>query len=65
MLAGQAAAELVHQLQGILGALVGQMQIYHGGSDLFMTQELLDGVQVSAGFQEMGGKGMPVMPSSA
>jgi len=25
LLAGQAAAELVHQLQGILGALVGQM----------------------------------------
>ena len=65
VLAGQAAAELVHQLQGILGALVGQMQIHHGGGDLFMTQELLDGVQVSAGFQEMGGKGMPVMPSSA
>jgi hypothetical protein len=41
------------------------MQIHHGGGDLFMTQELLDGVQVSAGFQEMGGKGMPVMPSSA
>ena len=57
-LAGQLAAELVHQLQGILGGLVGQMQIHHGGGDLFMAQEFLDGVQMRAGFQEMGGKGM-------
>jgi hypothetical protein len=41
------------------------MQIHHGGVDLFMTQELLDGVQVSASFQQLRGKGMTVMPSSA
>ena len=57
-LAGQFAAELVHEPQRILGGLVGQMQIDHGGGDLFMAQELLDGVQMRAGFQQMGGKGM-------
>src|SRR5271157_6548883 len=35
------------------------MQVHHGGGDLFMTQELLDGVQMRAGLQEVGGKGMP------
>ena len=58
LLARQSAAELVHQAQGVLAGLMGQVQIDHGGGDLFMAQELLDGVQMRAGFQEMGGKGM-------
>ena len=33
-LAGQPLAELVHQPQGVLGALMGQMEIDHGGGDL-------------------------------
>ena len=40
------------------GGLVGQVQIDHGGGDLFMAQEFLDGVQMRASFQEMGRKGM-------
>ena len=57
-LAGQLAAEPVHQLQCIFGGLVGQMQIHHGGGDLFMAQEFLDGVQMRPGLQEMRGKRM-------
>jgi hypothetical protein len=55
VLAWQPLAELVHQAQGVLGALMGQVQINHGGSDLLVTEELLDGVQVRAGFKKVGG----------
>jgi len=64
-LARQFAAEPVHELQGILGGLVSQMQVHHGGGDLFMAQELLDRVEMRARLQEMSGKGMTLMPSSA
>src|SRR5215471_5986318 len=57
-LAGELAAELVHQLQGIFGSLVSQVEIHHGGSDLLMAQQFLDGVQMRAGLQEMSGKRM-------
>jgi len=57
-LAGKLAAELIHQLQCVFGGLVSQVQIHHGGSDLFMAQEFLDGVQMRAGFQQVRGKGM-------
>jgi hypothetical protein len=30
----------------------------HGGFDIFMAKQFLDGANVVAGFQEMGGKGM-------
>jgi hypothetical protein len=55
-LAGQALAELVHQTQSILSALVGQMQIDHGRGDLLVTEELLNGVEMRAGFQQVGGE---------
>jgi len=35
---------------------VSQVQIDHGGLDLLVPQQLLDGVEMSAGFQEMGGE---------
>jgi hypothetical protein len=56
--AWQTAAEFIHQPQGILGTLVGQVEVDHGGGDLFMAEQFLDGVQMGAGFQEMSGKGM-------
>ena len=34
------------------------MEIDHGGGDLFVPEQLLDGVQMCAGFQQMGGKRM-------
>src|SRR5215469_50174 len=55
-LARQPFAELVHESQRFLRALMGQMQVDHGGGDLFMTEQLLDGVQMGAGFQQMRGK---------
>ena len=55
-LARQPSTELVHESQRFLRALVGQMQVDHGGGDLLMTEELLDGVQMRAGFQQMRGK---------
>jgi hypothetical protein len=58
VLAGELAAEPVHQLQCIFGGLVSQMQIHHSGGDLFMAQEFLDGVQMRPGLQEMSRKRM-------
>src|SRR6266404_8739212 len=55
-LAWESLAELVHEPQSVLGALVGQMQVNHGGGDLLMTEQLLDHVQMRAGLQQMGGK---------
>ena len=37
----------------------------HGGLELGVAEELLDGSDVVAGEEEMGGEGMPLMPSSA
>ena len=54
----QPAAQLVHQTQGILGGLVGQVQVDHRGGDLLVTEQSLDGVQMGAGLQKMSGKGM-------
>jgi hypothetical protein len=34
------------------------MQIDHRGGDLLVTQELLDGVQIRPGFEQMGGEAM-------
>ena len=44
---------------------MGEVQIDHGGLNLLVTQQLLDGVEMSAGFQEMGCETMTQMPSSA
>ena len=52
----QVAAQLVHQAQRIAGRLMGDVQVDHGGSDLFMAEKFLDGVQMSAGFQEVSGE---------
>ena len=57
-LTGQSLDELIHQTQGIARGLMGQMQIDHGGSDLLVTEQFLDGVQMSSGFQQMCGEGM-------
>ncbi len=32
------------------------MGVDHGGADVFVAEELLDGANVVAGFEEMGGK---------
>ena len=57
-LAGELVAEPVHQLQRILGALVSQMQIHHGGINLFMAEQFLDRVQMCAGLEKMRREGM-------
>lgn len=49
-------AELVHELQSFASALVGQMQVNHGGADLLVTEQFLDGVQMSTGFEQVGGE---------
>ncbi len=55
-LTGQTTAELVHETQRVLGALVGQMKVDHRGGDLFMAEKFLDGVEMRAGFEQMCGK---------
>ena len=49
--AGQAGAEPIHQAQRVLAGLMRQVQIHHRGSNLLVTQEFLDRVQVSASLQ--------------
>src|SRR6476661_8892293 len=55
-LARQPLAELVHEAQGVLGALMSQMQINHGAGDLLMTEQFLNRVQMRAGFRQMRGE---------
>ena len=56
--ARQLLTKLIHEPQGILGGLMRDVEINHGGGDLLMAEQLLDGVQMRAGFEEMRGKGM-------
>ena len=49
-------AELVHQAECVPGGLMGQVQVDHGRGDLFVTEQSLDGVQMSTGFQQVSGE---------
>ena len=42
-----------------------QMQVAHGGAEVPMPEQALDGVQIDACFQQMGGETVTPMPSSA
>lgn len=57
--ARELAAEIVHETQGVLRGLMRDMQVDHGGGDLFVAEQFLDGVQMRACFEQMGSKGMP------
>jgi hypothetical protein len=61
----QALHYLIDQLAGILLSFLGKVEIDHGGFELGMAHVSLDDPQVDSGFEEMGGIGMPFMPSSA
>src|SRR5215831_11371728 len=52
----QSLAKLIHQLQGFLTALVGQMQVNHGAVDLCVAEQLLDRMQMGTGLQQVSGK---------
>jgi hypothetical protein len=41
------------------------MQVNHGAVDLRMAEQFLDRVQMRAGFQQVSGKTVALMPSSA
>jgi len=43
----------------------GNMYINQSGGQMAMTQKLLDRADVITGLQKMGGKTVPLMPSSA
>ena len=49
---------VIDQLAGILLALLGKVEIQHGGFEPSMAHVALDDAQVDTGFQEMGGIGM-------
>ena len=49
---------VIDQLAGIFLALLGEVEIEHGGFESSMAHVALDDAQVDAGFQEMGGVGM-------
>lgn len=50
--------DVIDDLAGILLALLGQVEIEHGGFETGVTQVALDDAQVDAGFEEMSGIGM-------
>src|SRR4030042_1504317 len=54
----QALHYLIDQLAGILLALLGKVEIDHGGFELGMAHVSLDDPQVDAGFEEMSGIGV-------
>ena len=49
---------VVNQLAGVFLALLGQVEIEHGGLESGVAEVALDDAQVDAGFEEMGGVGM-------
>jgi hypothetical protein len=49
---------VIDQLTGILLALLGEVEIEHGGLELGMAHVALDDAQVDSGFEEVGGVGM-------
>ena len=49
---------VIDQLAGVFVALLGEVEIEHGGFELGMAHVALDDAQVDSGFQEMGGIGV-------
>src|ERR1044071_9624531 len=49
---------VIDQLAGILLALLGKVEIEHGGFESSIAHVALDDAQVDTGFQEMGGIGV-------
>jgi len=41
------------------------MKVAHRRADVTVSEQALDGVDVDAGFEQVGGEGVPPMPSSA
>ena len=51
----EVAGEFLDELQGVLLALVGEVQIDHGRGDLAVAEDLLHGVQTRPGLDEVVG----------
>jgi hypothetical protein len=49
---------VIDQLAGVLLALLGEVEIEHGGFESSMAHVALDDAQIDTGFEEMGGVGM-------
>jgi len=49
---------VIDQLVGVFLALLGQVEIEHGGLESGVAEVALNDAQVDAGFEEMGGVGM-------
>ena len=49
---------VIDQLAGVFLALLGEVEIEHGGFQSGMAHVALDDAQVDTGFEEMGGVGM-------
>jgi len=62
------AQDGVEQLQRRSGAgqlVLRQVEIAHGGRDMAMAEQPLDGMDIYAGLQQVRGEGMATMPSTA
>ena len=62
---GKAIHQVVDELGGILPGVSGQVSVFGGGEDGTVTEDFLNFEQIYAGFYQMGGIGMAVMPNSA
>ena len=57
--------EGVETLGGVFLPFVGEVEVEHGGFELGMPQVALDEPRIDAGFQQMGGIRMALMPHAA
>jgi hypothetical protein len=57
--------QVVDQFVGIALLVGGEMGIAGGGQDGAVAEDLLNGQQIDAGFQQMGGVAVSLMPRAA
>ncbi len=46
-------------------SLLQNVGVNHGGGDVFVPQQGLNGSDIRASLKQMGGKAVPIMPNSA
>jgi hypothetical protein len=67
LLFGSRASASLH-VEGTLhasAAAVEQVRVDHGRADVLVTEQFLDGANIVSSLKQVGGEGMPLMPSSA
>ena len=58
-------AEIIQGTRNALATLLEDVGVDHGGGNIIVPEQLLNGADVGAALQQVSGEGMPIMPSSA